>query len=78
MVVVKDPSDPVVTTTTPESVSIAPSASVVVQVEVYVLKGGSITEVVVSKAPSLFVVTMTTPESVSTPPLEFVEVQVVV
>lgn len=39
MVVVNAPSEPVVTTTTPDSVSGLPSASVVVNVVVKVVKG---------------------------------------
>ncbi|KND98975.1 hypothetical protein QG37_04035 [Candidozyma auris] len=47
VVVVKEPSESVVTITTPESVSTAPSDFFEVQVEVYVVKGGGMTEVVV-------------------------------
>lgn len=76
VVVVNDPSEPVVTITTPESVCTAPLLLLEVQVEVKVVKGWGITEVDVVNAPSEFVVTTTTPESVSVSPSEFVEVHV--
>lgn len=66
----------VVTTTIPESVSVSPSVFVVVHVDVKVVNGGGITDVVVVRDPSLPVVTITTPESVSTSPLPSVVVHV--
>lgn len=68
VVVVNSPSEPVVTTTTPEFVSVSPFELVVAQVEVYVVNGGGMTEVVVVKEPSESVVTITTPESVTSLP----------
>lgn len=78
VVVVKAPFSSLVTITTPESVSLSPSAFVVVQVLVYVVYGGGMTDVVVVKAPSEPVVTTTTPDSVSGLPLASVVVNVVV
>lgn len=76
MVVVKAPSESVVTTTTPESVSVAPLELVEIQVEVYVVNGGGMVEVVVVNSPSEPVVTTTTPEFVSVSPFELVVAQV--
>uniref|UniRef100_A0A0L0NYB3 Uncharacterized protein n=1 Tax=Candidozyma auris TaxID=498019 RepID=A0A0L0NYB3_CANAR len=76
VVVVKSPSELVVTIMTPESVSTAPSDLVEVQVEVKVVNGGGMIEVVVVNSPFESVVTTTTPESVSVSPSELLEVQV--
>lgn len=78
VVVVNAPSVPVVTMTTPDSVSGLPLASVFVKVVVKVVYGGGITEVVVVKEPFSSVVTITTPDSVSGLPLASVVVNVVV
>lgn len=78
VVVVKAPSEPVVTITTPDSVSGFPLASAVVKVVVNVVNGCGITEVVVVNEPFSSVVTITTPDSVSGFPLASVVVKVVV
>lgn len=52
VLVVKEPPELVVTTIMPESVSTAPLELVVIHVEVYVVKGGGITDVVVVKVVS--------------------------
>lgn len=60
LVVVKYPSSSVVTIMIPESVTISPSESVV-QVEVKVVQGLEIVDVMVVREPSSSVVTITTP-----------------
>lgn len=81
---VNEPFESVVTITTAESVVGLPSASVVVQVVVYVVNGApeeaasGYWEVVVVKTPAESVSTITTPDSVAGFPSESVVVHVVV